>query len=214
MCCRVGQASLISVSKVVLSAPSCPGPSKLGLWPQVLPGRHPGAPLTLGDERPVACLPPSGPGGGWAVGRCRPLLLPSRNGISKWSQREAAGPGSLPSRKDPELGPEELGAAVLEPRGGLGGMQRALAPPLLRGPGLATPDTTYLLPARPCPVHASPLAPVPLPLLAGAEALTVGLLQWFMGARPKTGPGRSPLPPSGGWPKPSRRSESWPSTSA
>ncbi|KAM5206866.1 kinesin-like protein KIF7 isoform 3-T5 [Hipposideros larvatus] len=39
-----------------------------------------------------------------------------RNGISNWSQREEAGPGSPPSRKDPELGPEELGTAILEPR--------------------------------------------------------------------------------------------------
>lgn len=39
-----------------------------------------------------------------------------RNGISKWSQREEASPGSPPGRKDPELGLDELGAAILEPR--------------------------------------------------------------------------------------------------
>uniref|UniRef100_A0A671EA54 Kinesin family member 7 n=1 Tax=Rhinolophus ferrumequinum TaxID=59479 RepID=A0A671EA54_RHIFE len=39
-----------------------------------------------------------------------------RNGISKWSQREEASSGSPPGRKDPELGLEQLGAAILEPR--------------------------------------------------------------------------------------------------
>ncbi|KAB1257444.1 Kinesin-like protein KIF7 [Camelus dromedarius] len=39
-----------------------------------------------------------------------------RNGISKWSQRMGAHPGSLLDRKGPELCLEELGAAILGPR--------------------------------------------------------------------------------------------------
>ncbi|XP_032325328.1 kinesin-like protein KIF7 isoform X1 [Camelus ferus] len=39
-----------------------------------------------------------------------------RNGISKWSQRMGAHPGSLLNRKGPELCLEELGAAILGPR--------------------------------------------------------------------------------------------------
>ncbi|XP_072806866.1 kinesin-like protein KIF7 isoform X2 [Vicugna pacos] len=39
-----------------------------------------------------------------------------RNGISKWSQRMGARPGSLLDRKGPELCLEELGAAILGPR--------------------------------------------------------------------------------------------------
>ncbi|XP_060035401.1 kinesin-like protein KIF7 isoform X2 [Erinaceus europaeus] len=39
-----------------------------------------------------------------------------RNGVSKWSQRPGAHPGSLPSTKGPELCLEELGAAVPGPR--------------------------------------------------------------------------------------------------
>ncbi|XP_054433539.1 kinesin-like protein KIF7 [Pteronotus mesoamericanus] len=46
----------------------------------------------------------------------RPTLHLRRNGISKWNQRVGPGPGSPPSRKDPELRLEELGAATSEPR--------------------------------------------------------------------------------------------------
>lgn len=56
----------------------------------------------------------------------RPLLLSSRNGISKWSQRVGARPESPLDRKGPELTVEEVGAAILGPRGELGLGQRGL----------------------------------------------------------------------------------------
>ncbi|KAF4017803.1 hypothetical protein G4228_009355 [Cervus hanglu yarkandensis] len=59
--------------------------------------------------------------------RVQTLLLPSRNGISKWNQRMGACPGSPLNRKGPELRLEELGTAIPGPR--VVGGSKALAQP-------------------------------------------------------------------------------------
>lgn len=144
----------------------------------------------------------------------RRLLLPPRNGISKWNQRADAGPGSPPSRKGPELCLEELGAATPEPRGELGGVRRGPDPFSLHSPD-GPLWTVHPLSSLATLAGLSPALPAS-PLSGGTAALTAGLLQWLMGARPRPGPARTPPPRplSGGWPKPSRRSGNWPSTSA
>lgn len=195
----MGRASWFSASMAVLGVPSCPAPAKRGPWPSgsAKPPTDPGEmesrwPVFLSPAREVA-----GDGN-------RLLLLPSRNGISKGSRRPEAGPGSPRSRKDSELRLEELAAAILEPRGELRGMQRPPTPSPLHGPGLAALDSPRITPR---PGHASCF-------IGCGSCLDCGLSQRCMGARPRLGPTRPPLPPSGGWPRPSRRSGSWPSTSA
>lgn len=141
----------------------------------------------------VACLSPSGPGGGWAGGRYRLLRLPSRNGISKWSQREEASPGSPPGRKDPELGLDELGAAILEPRGGLGGRDT-------EGPGSSSPPwsrTSYpghctLTPACPCPGPAPPLTPCASPTVGWGSRLDSGSYTAVRGSKAQARPRQVP----------------------
>lgn len=182
--------------------PHCPAPAKHGPWPwgSAKPPIDPGE---MESRWPVFLSPAQEAAGNGH----RLLLLPSRNGISKGSQRPEAGPGSPRSRKDSELHLKELGAAVLEPRGELRGTQRALAPSALRGPGLATLDSARVILGHPCPGHASRIA-------GCGSSLDSGLSQRQVGPRPRLGPTRRPLLPSGGWPRPSRRSGSWPSTFA
>lgn len=202
MCCGVDQASWFSASVAVLRVPSCPAPTKRGPWP-----RASAKPPIDPEEMESQWLVFLSPAREVAGDGYRLLLLPSRDGISKGSRRPEAGPGSPRSRKDSELHLEELGAAVLEPRGELQGMQRAPTPSPLQGLGLATLDSPRIILGHPCPGHASRI-------VGCGSSLDSGLSQRRVGARPRLGPTRPPLPPSGDWPRPSRRSGSWPSISA
>lgn len=100
--------------KAALSAPKssalCLSSPRLAPW----------VPLTLrGQKAQWLLFLPRGEG-------YRLLLLSSRNGISKWSQRVGARPESPLDRKGPELTLEEVGAAIPGPRGELGLGQRGL----------------------------------------------------------------------------------------
>ena len=204
--------------------PRHPAPSQLSRWPLSCTrwtswGQgDPGVMEGLGFSLPLWAWEEAGLGQGW--GGVQTPLLPSRNGISKWNQRMGACPESPLNRKGPELRLEELGAAIPGPRGELGGAQRGSQPlyPLMV---LDWPSWRVHIPSLAAPGQGSPPLPsgppTPVPLLSvAAAALTVSLLQWLVGARPRLSPARPPRPwpLSGDWPKPSRRSVSWPSTSA